>query len=120
MPCSNWYSVRCSPATTGSTDSPWFLSEIKVDTSARETVITGPGSFSVRGWSSRTIRAVIILAVLAIGSGAAPPELPTWPRPSTTSVASPCAGQGNAGAVPMRWATGTTGVAALTGNGRRY
>ena len=62
----------------------------------------------------------IILAVLAIGAGDRPPELPTSPRPSTKRAASPCAGQGNAGAVPTCSTAGTTEVAAVTGSGRKY
>src|SRR2546429_6992987 len=64
--------------------------------------------------------AVIILAVLAIGAGDRPQELPTSPRPSTRRAASPCAGQGNAGAVPTCSTAGTTEVAAVTGSGRKY
>src|SRR2546429_944917 len=64
--------------------------------------------------------AVIILAVLAIGAGDRPPELPTSPRPSTRRAASPCAGQGNAGAVPTCSTAETTEVAAVTGSGRKY
>src|SRR2546427_13074376 len=65
------------------------------------------------------MRAVIILPVLAIGAGDRPPKLPISPRPSTKRAASPCAGQGKAGAGPTRSGPGTTEGAAVTGRGRK-
>src|SRR5437763_15577746 len=66
------------------------------------------------------ITAVMIFAVLAIGTGVAPPADCTSDTPLTVIAASPVEGQGRTAGVPSRSLGGRIGVAATAGSGRKY
>jgi hypothetical protein len=62
----------------------------------------------------------MIFAVLAIGTGVVPPEVPTEPQPSAQMAASPRDGHGMTGGLPNCSLAVITVASAIAGSGRKY